>query len=183
MKKILLLFIFSVFVFGEDRVSIKIMGLSLHPNGAKSSEVMPLKFDKKGYLVPNIGLIFAYDREISDGIYIRFSQGLYFDCALKPAGFTQVNLRGDIFDSGETRINIGCGPTIIYRKSWKILEGYNPTSFYKEKGSIEYTYLWYGGDIEYNKKLEKNGEFQLSFVPGYPALMHLSFGLANTTGD
>ena len=184
MKKLLIIFLsITLYIFGEDRISIKFMGLSIHPNGAKSSEIMPLKFDKKGFLVPNFGIILSYEHLMNDAVSFRVSQGFYYDCALQPAAFTQINLRGDIYKDDEFRINGGCGPTLIYRKSWEGLEGYNPTSFYKSRGKIEYVYLWYGGDFEFNKRLDSDTELNIAFVPGYPTLMNLSAGITKTQGE
>lgn len=177
MKKVLFFIILMNFIYAENMISIKFMGLSIHPGGANSSDIMPLKLDKKGILVPNIGIIISYDHEIEEGVSLRFSQGIYYDCALQPAGFSQINLRGDIYKKDDIRINGGAGPTVIYRKSWEDLEGYNPTDFYKSRGNMEYVYLWYGGDFELGKIIDENREFRLSFVPGYPALMHLSAGV------
>lgn len=179
MKKIILIFLvlFSS-IYCENIVSVKLMGLSFHPRGALSSEVMPYKFDKKGYFVPNFGVIISFEHEINEDISLKFSQGIYYDCAFQPAGFSQVNVRGNFYDKGDFRVNGGLGPTLIYRKSWEKLVGYNPTDFYKSHGDIEYSYLWHGGDFELSKKIDENNEFLVSFVPGYPALMSLSLGIA-----
>ena len=177
MKKLLIFIFLFGHIYCEHMVSIKLMGISFHPKGANSSKIMPLKFDNEGFLVPNFGIIFSYENKINDTVSFRVSQGFYYDCALQPAGFSQINIRGDIYKNDEFRINGGCGPTLIYRKSWEGLEGYNPTSFYKSRGKIEYVYLWYGGDFEFDKRLDKDTELQIAFVPGYPALMNLSAGI------
>jgi hypothetical protein len=71
------------------------------------------------------------------------------------------------------------GPTFIYRRSWLELQGYvNPNRFKSANGDkYQYLFIWYGGEFEYKYQLGSQMDFAVSFVPGYPDLMSLAFGL------
>ncbi len=165
----------------QDNFGIKYFGLSIHPKGEKENAfLMPNKIDKNGCLVLNIGGEFSYEYFLfKDILSIKTVQALYADCAARFGGFSHVGLRGKIFKRRKHSVYGGIGPTIIYRRNWLEMKDYvNQNRF---KGDLNYKYqylfLWYGGEFEYKCNLNENWDFAISFVPGYPDLMSLSFGI------
>jgi hypothetical protein len=185
MRKILI-FGFLIFVnmsihAQNIAVGIKFFGLSIHPLGALNTQHMPLKFDKKGIFVLNLGVEICFEYFIyKDIVSVKFIQALYADCVQKFAGFTHLGLRGRIFETGKHSLYGGIGPTFIYRKNWYALEGYDD-SFSFFRGEPEDTwqrrFIWYGGEFEYNYAINENLSLSTSFVPGFPDLMNLAVGI------
>lgn len=167
---------------GQDNLGIKYFGLSIHPQGEKENAfLMPRKFDREGYLVLNVGGVASYEKFIiQNRLSIKVAQALYSDCAARTGGFSHVGLRGRIFTSGRHSLFGGIGPTLVYRKNWQELEGYNnPNRFKGEPGNRwQHLFLWYGGEFEYKYQLNEKFDLASSFVPGYPDLMSLSVGLS-----
>ncbi|RNI27089.1 hypothetical protein EFA69_12990 [Rufibacter immobilis] len=162
-------------------VNFKYFGLTLHPKGDDNAELMPLNPDGKGYLVLNIGASVGYEHFIvPDKFSVKAIQAFYADCALRFAGFTHLGLRGVVFTLGRHSLNGGIGPTLVYRRNWSELEGYNvSTSFFggDPEDKWQYKMIWYAGEFEYNYRLSDRTDFSVSFVPGYPDIMSLSFGV------
>ena len=162
-------------------LNFKYFGLTLHPKGDDNAELMPLNPDGKGYLVVNLGASVGYEHFIKgDKFSVKAIQALYADCAMKLAGFTHLGVRAVIFDVGRHSLNGGIGPTLVYRRNWATLDGYNvSTSFFggDADDAWQYKMIWYAGEFEYNYRLSDNLDFSTSFVPGYPNIMSLSFGV------
>lgn len=184
-------FIISAFVFvgliankatAQDNMGIKFFGLSIHPKGeTENAFLMPNKLDKTGYLVMNLGAELMYEKFLlKDILSVKLVQALYADCAGRLGGFSHIGLRGKILKKGKHSIYGGIGPTLVYRRNWLELPGYvNPNRF---KGDLQdkyqYLFLWYGGEFEYKYQLSKKLDAAISFVPGYPDLMSLAFGMS-----
>ncbi|MGV3540616.1 MAG: hypothetical protein ACO1OQ_12460 [Rufibacter sp.] len=162
-------------------ISLKYFGLSLHPQGDDNAELMPLNPDGKGYFVLNVGGSVSYEQFFVPGKFsVKAIQALYADCALRFAGFTHVGLRAVIFEVGRHSLNGGLGPTVVYRRNWSELDGYNlSTSFFggDPSDTWQYRMIWYAGEFEYNYRFKERSDFSVSFVPGYPNIMSLSFGV------
>lgn len=180
-----LLIVFKITVYQEvlaqDNIGIKFFGLSIHPKGEKENAfLMPNKLDKNAYLVMNFGAEFMYEKFLyKDIISIKVIQALYADCAEMLGGFSHIGIRAKIAKNEKHSFYGGIGPTLVYRKNWQKIEGYvNPNKF---KGSIaenwQYLFLWYGGELEYKYTMTDKLDFSVSFVPGYPDLMSLAFGI------
>ncbi len=181
MMVLLGLMVLTLNLSAQNNFGLKYFGLSIHPKGEKDNAfLMPRKWDKEAYLVLNIGGVISYEHFIhQDILSIKIAQALYADCAARTGGFSHIGVRGSILKKGKHRLNGGIGPTIVYRRNWLEMDGYiNPNRF---KGGQEdrwqYLFLWYGGELEYKYACSKGWDFSASFVPGYPDLMSLSFGL------
>ncbi len=165
----------------KRNLNFKYFGLTLHPKGDDNADLMPLNPDGKGYLVLNVGASVGYEHFIADSKFsVKAIQALYADCALRFAGFTHLGLRAVIFQVGRHSLNGGLGPTLVYRRNWSELEGYNiSTSFFggDPEDKWQYKMIWYAGEFEYNYRLSDRADFSTSFVPGYPDIMSLSFGV------
>ena len=73
-------------------------------------------------------------------------------------------------------MEIGFGPTLVYRQSWYRFDGYvQETRLLKTSGNWQWNFVWYGGEIEYDYKITKNLDLTLNVIPGYPQFY--TFGL------
>jgi len=171
----------SLSLKAQHNLGVKFFGMSIHPKGEKDNAFLMLnKLDKNGYLVLNFGGIISYEHFIfRDIISVKAVQALYSDCAARLGGFSHIGLRGTILQKGKHTLNGGIGPTLVYRKSWLELDGYvNQNRFMgDEENKFQYLFLWYGGEFEYKYSLNDKFDISISFVPGYPDLMSLSFGI------
>lgn len=166
----------------RQHVSVKFMGLSIHPLGAGGNvDIMPNKLDKNGYLVMNLGAMCSYEYFLfRDIVSLKYVQGLYADCAARFAGFSGLGIRARIFQWGKHRLSGGIGPTLLYRRNWFELAGYHDTGYFKgsKEDRWQYKFLWYGGEFEYKVALTERWDVATTFVPGYPDLMCLAVGVS-----
>jgi hypothetical protein len=95
-------------------LSFQYLGLTWHPGGGGNSEVYPLKCEKKGYLVPEVGVAANLDYRMSDSFFLRFTSALYKDCAFVYAGCVHAGPRVFFF-KGRNRLNAGIGPIFSFR--------------------------------------------------------------------
>ncbi len=176
-------FIFVVNVqatLAQSNVNFKYFGLSVHPKGDPNAPLMPLNPDKKGYLVFNLGGMLSYEKFWKPQKYsFKVIQALYTDCAALLGGFTHIGVRAIIFQNKRHSLNGGLGPTFIYRRNWYQLPGYQDSGFFDgtPQSAWQYKFIPYAGELEYNYKLTDKMDFSTTFVPGYPSLISLSFGL------
>ncbi len=158
--------------------NLKFIGLTYHPGGGEGD--YPLSFDKEGFLVLQTGLEADGDYYLNPYILIRTSTSLYLDCALLWSGFFHVGPRLNLPLGERLEFRIGIGPTLIWRQNWwGEVDWYNGDLFYgKEENNkaIQTAYLWYGGNIEIEYKLNESFSLAYSVVPGYPQVFTNSFG-------
>ncbi len=165
----------------QDNIGIKFFGLSIHPKGEKSNAfLMPNKLDKNAYFVMNFGLEIMYEKFfIKDAFSFKIVKSLYSDCAARLGGFVHVGIRRKIIKKDKHSLYGGIGPTIIFRRNWLEIPGYNNPG--KFNGDIndkwQHLFLWYGGEFEYKYFLSDRLDFAVSFIPGYPDLMSFAIGL------
>jgi len=176
------LMILSLSINGQDNFGLKYIGLSIHPRGVKeNASLLPLKFDRHGYLVLNNGGIASFEKFFYKDIFsVKALTALYADCAARRGGFWHIGIRWKIFKSGRNNLYAGLGPTYIYRRNWAELDGYiNPHTFKgDENDKWQYLFLWYGGEIEYKHVLSDKLDFAVTLVPGIHILINISFGLS-----
>jgi hypothetical protein len=159
----------------KNAFTLKFFGLSAHLRATPYPELFKNKLDDKGIFVMNFGGIVGYDRfVVRDVISVRVEQGLYSDCASSLAGFTHLGWRGQIFKTGRHSLNGGFGPTLVYRRDWNRLPGYEDDGYFNRSGDWQYKFYWYGGEFEYNYQLSEQYDLSLNLVPGIPELV--SFG-------
>jgi len=174
--------LFSICLKAQNNIGIKYFGRSIHPKGEhENSFLMPNKLDKNGYLVMNFGAVVSYEYFIvEERVSLKIAQALYSDCAARLGGFTHIGIRGRILKKGKHTISGGIGPTIVYRRNWLELDGYINQNRFKgdEDDKWQYLFLWYGGEFEYKYAINNKVDVTSSFVPGYPDLMSLSFGIS-----
>jgi hypothetical protein len=168
----------------NDNIGLKFFGLSIHPHGDENAKLMPLRLDPKGVLVINLGGMLSYEKFIyKDVLSVKAVQGLYSDCAARLGGFSHLGLRAKIFTAGKHSLYGGIGPTLVYRRNWHELPGYQDPAYFEGKPSAtwQYKFLWYGGEFEYAYQLTERFSFASTFIPGYPKLISLSFGVKYLT--
>ncbi len=159
-------------------VTVKFFGLSMHLKQSPHPEIFPNRVDEQGYLVPNYGLIVGYDFFIKRNVMsIRAQQGLYSDCAASLAGFTHIGWRGQIFQKGKHQLNGGIGPTLVYRRDWNRLKGYQDDGYFNRSGIWQYKFYLYGGEFEYNYSLTDQSDLSVNLVPGLPELIAFGIGV------
>jgi len=182
-KQILCVFILIIPLIGysQDNFSAKFFGFSFHPDGDVNANNMPTKVDRNGVLVVNLGMYFGYENFVyKDKLSVKTAIAFYSDCGGLFSGLIHVGFRGLILEYEKFSINGGLGPTFIYRRSWySKFDDYVNSGFYSgnETDFWQYKFLWYGGELEFNYKLNNSLDFSTTFIPGYPKLLELSFGV------
>ncbi len=179
---VLLLVCFGFYnnAFAQRYWGFKYFGLSLHPKGDPNAPLMPLNPDKKGYFVFNLGGMVSYEQFWKPQKFsVKGIQAIYTDCAAQLGGFTHIGLRAIIFQNNRHSLNGGLGPTFIYRRNWYRLPGYQDSGFFDgtNQSFWQYKFIPYAGELEYNYQLTDKMDFSTTFVPGYPSLISISFGL------
>ena len=159
----------------KNAFTVKFFGLSAHLRQASYPELYPNRLDEKGIMVVNFGGIAGYERFLlRDILSVRVEQGIYADCSSSLAGFSHIGWRGEIFRTGRHSLNGGFGPTLVYRRDWNRLEGYEDDGYFRRDGDWQYRFYWYGGEFEYNYQLTAQHDLSINLVPGIPELV--SFG-------
>lgn len=178
---VLLLLMQAFSLKAQNNFGLKYFGLSIHPKGEEENAfLMPRKLDKQARFVLNIGAVASYETFLhKDRLSLKLAQALYADCAARTGGFTHLGLRAKILRSEKHLLSGGIGPTLVYRRNWQELDGYVNQNRFKGQPDArwQYLFLWYGGEFEYKYFVSDQLDFSASFVPGYPDLMSLSFGL------
>ena len=164
----------------QDNIGLKFFGLSMHPKGDENAFLMPMRLDEKGVWVVNLGGMISTEKFIyQDEISLKAIQGLYSDCAARLGGFTHLGLRGQIFKTEKHSLYGGIGPTLVYRRNWYDLPGYLDPDYFEGKptDTWQYKFLWYGGEFEYAYVFSEKLDLTATFIPGFPKLVSLSFGV------
>jgi len=169
---------------GQSTVTLKYFGLTMHPFGDNSAELMPYKLDKRAQFVLNFGGFAGYEKYIyEDFISAKIIQGVFTDCSGGLAGFTHIGLRGVLIDKKKHRLSFGLGPTLLYRDSWRRFgEEYTPSGFFNEYhsshlGDLQWKFFIVGFEFEYDYLLNRKNDLSLSFTPGIPMACIFSVGI------
>jgi hypothetical protein len=185
-KKILFLGIFCLNVFALNALSynigVKYFGINIHPVGDINAKLMPIKLGDNGFLVPSFGAMVSFETYFwKDLLGVELAAANYTDCAMQYAGFAHLGFRIKFLSKGKHEINGGIGPTFIFRQNWYKVDGYDDTrNFYrvdKTTDDIQWRFIVYGGEFEYDYSLTDKVDFSVTFVPGIPILMTFAFGV------
>ena len=184
MKKGLAIIVMMITItngYSQDNFTAKFFGFSFHPDGDINAENMPTKIDENGVLVVNLGMYLGYENFFhKDKLSYKAVTAFYSDCGGLFSGLLHVGFRGVIYQNGNFSVNGGLGPTFIFRRSWySKFDDYVNSGFYNgnETDFWQYKFLWYGGELEFNYKLNNSLDFSTTFIPGYPKLLELSVGI------
>jgi hypothetical protein len=171
----------SVPLFAHDfSFGVKLFGLTIHPIGALNYPLFPLKLDSEGFVVFNPGVTLNAEYFVwRDIISIKAVQGLYGDCAMQFAGFSHIGFRIRFLKIKRFSMNVGIGPTFLYKRSWYRLPCYNDSlETYKGTKDEDWQYLfyWYAGEIETNIQVNDNFDVSITVIPGVPDIINISTG-------
>ena len=171
----------SVPLFAHDfSFGVKLFGLTIHPIGALNYPLFPLKLDSEGFVVFNPGVTLNAEYFVwRDIISIKAVQGLYGDCVMQFAGFSRIGFRIRFLKIKRFSMNVGIGPTFLYKRSWYRLPGYNDSlEAYKGTKDEDWQYLfyWYAGEIETNIQVNDNFDVSITVIPGVPDIINISTG-------
>ena len=159
-------------------LSLQYLGLTYHPDGGTTPEVYPLKFDRKAYLVLDVGVAANLDYRLTDYAFLRFTTSLYQDCAFVTAGCFHAGPRLQ-YSWGDNRINVGIGPILSFRQDWHRFREYLDDEFYGDRVYRGWQYRLFPSaiELEYLRRINDSMEFQYSIVPGAPLVITSMFGI------
>ncbi|MFN8208944.1 MAG: hypothetical protein U0T82_16280 [Bacteroidales bacterium] len=147
--------------------SLQYLGITFHPGGGTTPEVYPLKFDRKAYVVVNVGAAANIDYSLNKHFFLRFTASRYKDCAFVSAGCFHLGSRLQ-HSWGKSSINVGMGPIFSYREDWHQFAQYTTDDFYgnRVQGKWQYRLFPCALELEYLHRINDRLEFQYSLIPG-----------------
>lgn len=169
--------------FSQSNVSLKYFGLTVHPFGDNTAEIQPYKLDKNAYFVMNFGGYAGYEFFIwLNMLSIKLKQGLFTDCSGGIMGVSHIGLQMNLIEKKRHRLSFGIGPALIYRQDWNRFEIYKDSKFWnryytKNQKSIQYKFILYGCEFEYDYAISKKTDLSVGFTPGFPFAFTFSFGV------
>ena len=185
-KLVFILLIFLKFendkIQAQNNFSIKYFGLIVHPFGDYSARIQPYKLDKNAYFVVTIGGYASYEQFIwQDILSLKFKQGLFLDCSAGKSGVTHVSVQMNLLENKKNKLSFSIGPTLIYRESWTRFKEYKNSSFWhiytsRNFGKIQYKFIPYGCEFEYDYRLTNKVDLSTNIVPGFPFAFTFAIG-------
>ncbi len=168
--------------FAPERfaVNVKYTGLSYHPGGGENIEHYKRSLDDKDFWVILVGGQTDIDYIANRFFYLRATTSLYKDCSDLWAGFYHFGFRANWDATEKLSMRLGIGPTLLWRENWfGKVKGYTRDSFFgpASGGDFQTAFIWYGGDLDVEWKLNKNIAAVYSMIPGYPEVIQNSLGL------
>ena len=159
-------------------LSFQYLGLTYHPDGGNTPEIYPMKFDKKAFLVLDVGVATKLDYRLSKFFFVRFTSALYQDCAFVTAGCFHAGPRLQFSWRGNS-FNVGIGPILSFRQDWHRFKQYQDDEFYGNRIYHGWQYRFFGTaiELEYLRRINDTMEFQYSIVPGAPLIITSMFGI------
>jgi hypothetical protein len=184
LPKIVLLTIliaFSSIVFSQNNIGLQFFGLAIHPKGDPlNAHLMPFKLDKDAYFVVNFGIVASYDHFFyKDILSVKIGQTFFADCATKFAGVSHIGIRVKVFKIGRHLLQLGIGPTYMFRQNWYDLDGYVQTHPINgtPEDKFQTRFIWYGGEIEYKYSINDKFDISAGFIPYYNIIMSTYLGI------
>lgn len=166
----------------QSTFTVKYFGLTVHPFGDPTANLQPFKLDRNARFVANFGLFVGYEKFIyKDFISLKILQAGFTDCSGGAAGFSHIGVRVVAYDKGKHFGSIGFGPVFLYRESWsRFGEEYVSSGYFKERqtkyGPVQYKFIPYGLDLEYDYELNEKNSLSFSMTPGVPMAIIFSVG-------
>ena len=138
--------------------------------------------DGRHVLTPGIEVY--YDKQSDTNLAsinsLRFVVAGYYDSMNHFSGYFALTPRWILFKQKKMSLNLGLGPSLIFRESWNSIPDYQDDGYYHESKvfSSNYQYkLILGGDINIHYRLNRETEFVWSIIPGLPYIVTHAFGL------
>jgi hypothetical protein len=161
----------------QQAFTLKAFGITGHLKPALNPALFPNRLDNQGLVVLNYGAIMGYDRYVREEVlHIRAQKGLYADCTASLAGFWHLGWRATILRAGRHSLNGGIGPTLVFRRDWNRLPGYEDDGYFRQGRGWQYRFYWYAGELEYNCRVDARNELSVTLIPGLPELVSVGFG-------
>lgn len=172
---------FSSNVFSQNNLGLQFFGLAIHPKGDPlNAHLMPFKLDKDAYFVVNFGVVASYDHFFyKDILSVKFGQTFFADCATKFAGVSHIGIRVRVLKIGRHLLQLGIGPTYMFRQNWYELDGYVQTHPIngEPEDKFQTRFIWYGGEIEYKYSINEKFDISAGFIPYYNIIMSTYLGI------
>jgi hypothetical protein len=163
-------------------VNALLTGLTYHPDGGEN-EGYPRQLDDEAYWVVMPGMQVDVDYALHRFALARISTSLYRDCADVWSGYFHLGPRLNLPLGSRFVFRIGIGPTYLWRENWLgKVEGYTKDSFYGKAtpGDFQGKFIWYGGDIDIEYKINEKVSFIYANIPGWPEVITSNVGLRYT---
>lgn len=173
---------FSVTAVGQSSVSLKYVGLTIHPFGDETAFLQPYKLDKNAVFVANFGGVVMYEKFIwRDKLSVQALQAVFADCSFSLAGISSISLKGVFFDKNKHQFQLGLGPVFMIRNDWNRFENYTSsgtldTHYSKLFGRVQQKFFPLGVEIVYNYAINEKVDFSTSMTPGIPAIFNFVVG-------
>lgn len=166
----------NAYSFGQETLTIKYFGLTIHPFGDASAHLQPNKLDKNARFVVNTGLFVGYEKFLYEDLFsLKVIQGITTDCSNGLASISHFGARVLLMKTKKHRVYFGIGPTLIVRESWtRFGDDYESSGFFNEYnskrfGPLQWKFIPYGLEFEYDYYFSDKNQLSLSFTPGVPA--------------
>ncbi|MEO6498055.1 MAG: hypothetical protein ABIN95_03545, partial [Mucilaginibacter sp.] len=163
----------------QDAIGLWFVTGTVHPNGDKMAFLMPARVDERGVFVFNWGFIGTYQRYFYKKRWsLKFAQGIYSDCAQLFAGHTHLGIRLNVLNGRKHSLELGFGPTFVYRRSWYRFPGYvqDRNLLLKTSGDWQWNLVWYGAEINYIYHVSPHWDATFHVIPGPPKFFTFGFG-------
>lgn len=174
----LFLFLSTIKSEAQDNLGFNFVFMTWHLGGDEMAFLQPNRLIEDATLVPNWGGVIHYERFIyKRRLSLKVAQGAYSDCARLFAGHTHLAFRLNLLNGKKHDLRLGFGPTWVYRESWERFPGYVQNNPYlKSKGDWQHAFVWYGGSVEYDYRI--NDRFSANFhaIPGLPDFFTFGIG-------
>ena len=154
----------------QDNIGFNFIFMTWHFGGDEMAHLQPNKLDPKATFVPNWGGVGHYERFIyKRRLSLKVVTGAYSDCARLFAGHTHLAFRWNIIQRERHDLRVGFGPTWVYRQSWHRFPGYiQNIPYFRTKEDWQTAFVWYGGEIEYDYKINSYWNINVHIIPGIP---------------
>ncbi len=169
--------------WGQSTFTLKYFGMTVHPFGDRMAALQPYKLDKNARFVLNFGGFAGYERFVyKDFVSAKVIQGFFTDCSAGWATVTHLGVRMLLLRNEKHRLYFGIGPTLIMRNSWtRFGERYKSSGYFNEDdtrmlGDIQWKFIPYGCEIEYDYRFTKRDYLSVSFTPGIPLACTFAIG-------
>lgn len=180
---ILILILSGLQAHSQSNISVKYIGLTIHPFGDEMAEYQPYKLDPEAKFVLNFGAVVSGEKFIyNDWLSIKGIQAVFADCSAGLASVTHLGIRARFLNQPKHKLSFGIGPAFMIREDWGRFEGYDSSgtlnrAYSKHLGWVQYKFFWFGAEIEYDISLNEKWDLNMSITPGIPAVITYGIGL------
>lgn len=170
-------------VLAQSSFTIKYFAMTIHPFGDRTAHLQPRKLDKDARFVQNHGVFLGYERFVyEDLVSVKYIQGLLRDCSDGNTLVSHLGVRLALVQTPRQSLYLGIGPTFIARESWKRFgSAYISSGFFNEYegdrlGMVQWKFVPYGLEFEYDYRLSPKNHLSISITPGLPLATICSLG-------